>query len=215
MRDFKVDSLLDCLAIPERVGESGLRRETLGKQQHIQNRFPLGDLLHGPIVIKQPRDGSNDIFANRFEQKMNGLADATFVHRSNRHRKGPRVLNHQHGTPVFLGALFEMHLSGVERFSHWNEPFLPDLIVENEVAEPGMFLELEAKQVFRFALVPIGGIDWHADAGHGPGIQGQTQNAVNPAGARIQENVAEVPLVALLDNQAAKRTAGFRKKELA
>ena len=87
--------------------------------------------------------------------------------------------------------------------------------MENEVAEAGVFLEREAKQVFRFALVPIGGIDRHADTGHGPRIQGQTQKAVNPAGARIQENVAKVPLVALLDNQAAKRTAGFRKKETA
>ena len=87
--------------------------------------------------------------------------------------------------------------------------------MENEVAKPGVFLELEAKQVFRFAFVPIGRIDRHTDAGHGSGIQRQTQNAVNPAGPRIQENVTELPLRALLDNQAAKRTAGFRKKELA
>ena len=60
-----------------------------------------------------------------------------------------------------------MHLSGVEGFSHGSDPFLPDLIVENEVAEPGVLLELEAEQVFRFALVPIGGVDLCADARHG------------------------------------------------
>ena len=102
--------------------------------------FPSAIFLHSPIVIKQSRDSSNHIFANRFEQKMDGLTDATFVHRSNRHRKSPWVLNHQHGTPVLLGPLFEAHLSGVECFSHWNEPFLPDLIVKDEITEARMFL---------------------------------------------------------------------------
>jgi hypothetical protein len=65
-----------------------------------------------------------------------------------------------------------MYLPGVKRFSHWSNPFLPDLIVENEIAEPGMFLELEAEQVFRFALIPIGGVDLRANTRGRFGFQG-------------------------------------------
>ena len=76
-------------------------------------------------------------------------------------------------------------------------------------------LELETKQIFRFALVPVGRVNLRADTGHRPDLQRHSQNTVNPSAPWHQEDVAEIPLVALLDNQTAEGTSGFPKKKLA
>ena len=41
---------------------------------------------------------------------------------------------------------------------------MPDLVVKNKVAQPGMVLEAKSKKVLHFALVPISRMYFGADA---------------------------------------------------
>ena len=52
---------------------------------------------------------------------------------------------------------------------------MPDLIVQDEVAQSRVSFEIQSEQVLDFSFVPIGRMHFCADAGDGSTVTGQTQ----------------------------------------
>jgi hypothetical protein len=59
-----------------------------------------------------------------------------------------------------------MDLPWIEGPSHRSKPFLPDLIVKDEVSESRVLFETEAEQVFSLSFVPIRCMNLWTDAGN-------------------------------------------------
>ena len=95
----------------------------------------------------------------------------------------------------------------IESAPHRFDVFLPDVVVEHEIAQPRMALEVNAEQVLGLALVPVRGMHpIRTMLGKTFSASGAlTSTCTQPAVAFAVEDVAQLPLArAFLDDQAGE-----------
>ena len=114
-------SLFDRLAIGQGMSERGFRGEALGKQHAVGNSLSLGNLFDGPIFVEKPGRGADDVFAHRFQQKVDRLAQAPFVDWPDGHRKCTRIFNDKSWPPFLVRTAFETRLPRIEGLAAWEQ----------------------------------------------------------------------------------------------
>jgi hypothetical protein len=94
----------------------------------------------------------------------------------------------------------------VEPTAHGFDIFLPEVVVEHEIAKTRMTFKVHAEQIFGLALVPVCRVNPFDDAGERVFRERRAHQHVNPAGfAFAVKRVAQLPLArAFLDDQAGE-----------
>src|ERR1035438_5119030 len=208
-------SLFNRLAVGQRMSEGRFRCEALGEEHAIKDSLALGDFFEGPILLEKPGRGTDNVFANRFQQEVDGLAQPSFIDRPDGHGKCARIFDNKSGFPFLVRAPFETGLPWIEGSSHRSKSLLPDLIVKDEVAEPRVLLEMETEQIFSLSFIPIRCMNLWTDARNRRAFDRQLQQHVNPTGSWQEKHIEQLPFFSfLLDDQAAKRAPGLPEQEL-
>ena len=136
------------------MGKGRRRREPFRQQQNFIRRFAFGEFLNRAPFVKQARRGADDIFTNRFQQKMNGFGHAGKF-RADGHHERARLLNNAMRTPVRVRLAMEHRRLWIEVAAHRLDVFLPRVVVQNEIAQTWMTFKVQAEQILGFALVPV------------------------------------------------------------
>ena len=123
--------------------------------------------------------------------------------RPNGHNERARFLDDAPGPPIDVRTAVAHRRLRVESVAHRLDALLPDVIVENEIAEMRMPFEAHAEQVLGFPLVPIRRMNPLDNAGENILRQGGAHQHVHPAGfAFTVKRVTQLPLArTFLDNQ--------------
>ena len=126
--------------------------------------------------------------------------------RADGHDERARFLDDAPRPPVGVRTAVAHRRLRVESVAHRLDPFLPDVVVEHEIAQMGVPFEAHAEQILRFPLVPVRRVNPFDDAGEDLLRERRAHQHVHPAGlAFAVERIAQLPLArALLDDQTRR-----------
>jgi len=199
-----------------RTGRSA--REPLGKKQNAADVLSLRNLLHAAILVEEARDGVDHILTDSFEQEMSRLGEIG-KNRSDRHGKGP-WRHHDRRWPPFR-VCFPMLKTFVciEIVAHRIGAFRP-IFMKDEFPKPRVAFELQAKQVFGFAFMPVcrRSMNKAADGRHCGRNRIEFGFDVNPRRVRaLVKNIQERPAIVgqLFNDQGRERKTQIAAEPLA
>ena len=146
------------------MSQGGRCRKPLGEQQDFIGRLPFGEFFNRAPLVKQARRRADDIFADRFEQKVDRLGH-TGVFRPDRHHERARFLDNSARTPIFIRLAMGHRGVRIEMAAHGLDVFLPGIIMQDKITEARMSFKNQAEHVLRFALMPVHRVNKFYDAG--------------------------------------------------
>ena len=192
------------------MSEGRRRREPFREQQDLLDRLALSELLDGAPFVEEARRGADDVFADRFKQKVHRFRHPREFG-ADGHDECARLLNDAPGPPVGVREAMAHRRLRVKSAAHRFDAFLPGVVVEHEIAQMRMTFEAHAEQILRLPLVPVRRVNPLDNAGEYLLREGRAHQHVHPAGSAFAvKHIAQLPLgCAFLDDQTGETEIPF------